>query len=67
LADPNSEIIRAFGLINESYQEGSYGYNIAHPIILQIDPNGTVTGRFSNESHRTPPSIDAILAALRAN
>ncbi len=64
LADPKSEIIRAFGLINESYPVGSYGYNIAHPIILVIAPNGTVVRRFSDPNHSSPPTIDAILAEL---
>ena len=67
LADPKSEIIRAFGLINESYPAGSYGYNIAHPMIVVIAPDGTVARRFSHEDHTNPPSIDAILAELRAN
>ncbi|NNE83568.1 MAG: redoxin domain-containing protein, partial [Alphaproteobacteria bacterium] len=45
LADPKSEIIRAFDLINESYPQGSYGYNIAHPMIVVIGPDGKVKQR----------------------
>ena len=53
--------------MNESYRAGSYGYNIAHPMILVIDPAGTVARRFSHQNHTTPPSIDAVLAELRKN
>jgi peroxiredoxin len=67
LADPKSEIIRAFGLVNESFPVGSYGYNIAHPMIVVIGPDGTVARRFSHPDHTNPPTIDAILAELRAN
>lgn len=67
LADPHSEIIRAFGLINESYPVGSYGYDIAHPMIVVIAPDGTVKRRFSHPNHSIPPTIDAVLAELASN
>ena len=67
LADPKSEIIRAFDLINESYPVGSYGYDIAHPMIVVIAPDGTIARRFSHPDHSNPPTIDAILAELGAN
>ena len=65
LADPKSEIIRAFCLVNESYPVGSYGYDIAHPMIIVIAPDGTVARRFSHQDHTTPPSIDVVLTELR--
>ena len=67
LSDPNSEIIRAFELINESYPVGSYGYNIAHPMIVVIGPDATFARRFSHPDHSNPPTIDAILAELATN
>jgi len=51
--------------VNESYSVGSYGYNIAHPMIVVIDPDGNVARRFSHEDHTIPPSIDAVLTELR--
>lgn len=65
LADPNSEIIRAFGLLNEDYPAGSYAHGVAHPIVIVFDANGVVTHRFSRSGYVRRPNIDAVLTELR--
>ncbi len=65
LADPNSEIIGAFGLINERMPRGSPWYGLAHPITFVIDANGVVTHRFSSASYRDRVGVDAVLRELR--
>ena len=65
LADPKSEIIRAFGLVNENYAPGSYAHGVAWPIILVIAPGGTVTHRFSHINHHVRPNVDAVLKEIQ--
>ena len=65
LADPNSEVIRAFGLLNEDYPVGSYAHGVAHPITIVFDANGVVTHRFSRRGYVQRPNIDAVLTELR--
>ena len=65
LADPNSEIIRAFGLLNQDYRPGSYAHGVAHPIIVVFDANGIVTHRFSRRGYVRRPNIDAVISTLR--
>ncbi len=64
LSDPKSEIIRAFGILNERHSPGSYAHGIPHPIIFVIDPKGIITHRFSETSYRDRTEIDVVLKAL---
>lgn len=65
LADPNSEIIGAFGLINERMPRGSPWYGLAHPITFVIDANRIITHRFSSASYRNRPDPELVLKTLR--
>ena len=65
LSDAKSEIIRAFGLINDSFPPNSPWHGFAHPMILVADPGGIVRHRFSERGYRQRPKIDEVLAALR--
>ncbi len=65
LADPNSEIIGAFGLINERMPRGSPWYGLAHPITFVIDANRIITHRFSSASYRDRPDPELVLKTLR--
>ena len=65
LADPDSKIISAFGLRNERFGPGSYGYGLAHPALIVIDADGIVRRRHSGPSYRSRPEPDEILATLQ--
>ena len=65
LADKGSEVIRAFGLLNEDYPAGSYAHGVAHPIVIVFDENGIVTHRFSRAGYVRRPNIDAVISALK--
>lgn len=65
LADPRSEAIRAFGLLNENYPPDSYAHGVAHPITIVFDADGVVTHRFSRAGYVRRPDIDVVLAVLR--
>jgi peroxiredoxin len=65
LSDPESGIIRAFGLLNEAYPPGSFAHGVPYPMIFVIDPDGIVRHRFSEEAYQRRPEIDLVLDALR--
>lgn len=65
LSDPDSEIIRAFGLLDEEVPPGSPWYGIAHPLTLVVDSEGIVRRRFSEGSYQERPDVDVVLDVLR--
>jgi peroxiredoxin len=65
LADPKSEIIRAFGLLNESYPPGHFAHGVPYPMIFVTDAAGIVRHRFSEEAYQQRPEIDLVLDAIR--
>ena len=64
LADPKSETIRAFGVLNDRFPPGAPGHGVAHPIIFVTDANGVVSHRFSKDDYRDRPEILVILQTL---
>lgn len=65
LSDSESEIIPAFGLLNESFPPGSRWRGIAHPMTVVVDAEGVVRHRFSERRYQDRPGIDEILDVLR--
>lgn len=64
LSDPESKIIDAFGIRNESQKPGSAGYGIPHPGIMVFDNEGKLMLKFAEKSYRKRPKIDDVLAAV---
>ena len=64
MSDAKSEIIGAFGLRNERFRPGSYGYGMAHPALFVIDAKGVVRRRHAGPNYRERPEPDAVLAGL---
>ena len=64
LSDPSSESIRAFGILNEKYEETSRFYGIPNPTIYVINAEGMITHMFSEDGYKARPPIDGILLAL---
>lgn len=56
LADPDSAIIRAFGLLDESAAPGSREAGMAHPAILLVDEHGVVRERFVERQYYPRPA-----------
>ena len=65
LSDPRSEIIGAFGLIDDSAPKDSPWYGFAHPMIFVIDQKGVIRHRFSEDDYQKRPDIEVILGILR--
>ncbi len=52
LSDPDSEVIRAFGVLNEEVPTSHQFYGIPHPVELLIGPDRRVLERFHEENYR---------------
>jgi hypothetical protein len=62
LSDPDSKIIRAFGILNESVKPGTAQYGIPYPGTYIVDPQGKVVSKYFEEDFRERVSISDILA-----
>lgn len=65
LSDPQSEIIRAFGILDPDQTPGTRFYGIPHPTIYVIDTRGTITSVLSEEGYKKRPGLQDVLNALR--
>jgi hypothetical protein len=52
LADPDSKIIRDFGILNESMQKGTPMYGVPYPGSYVIDARGTVQSKYFAPDYR---------------
>jgi hypothetical protein len=60
LSDPDSEIIRRFGLLNPEYEPGNVAHGVPYPATFVVDRQGVVKQRYAEEGYpyrRTAASI----------
>jgi len=62
LSDPDSHIIRAFGLFNEAVAPGSRDYGVPHPALFFVDRAGTVIRKYMEERYYHRRALATILA-----
>jgi hypothetical protein len=62
LSDVKSEVIRRFGILNESVPAQSPFYGVPHPVTYIVDRNGIVVARHAEEDFRRRPTTGAILS-----
>ena len=64
LSDPQSDIIKAFGILNDSYEENSRFYGIPHPHVYIVNADGVVEHVLNEEGYKLRPSNEKILEAI---
>ena len=52
LSDPNSDVIKTFGILNTNYGPDDRGYGLPFPGMFIIDENGIVEAKFFELDHR---------------
>jgi hypothetical protein len=62
LSDPESQIIRAFGILNETVKPGTSQYGIPHPGTYIVDREGRIVSKYFEEDYRERVSASNILA-----
>jgi len=63
LADPESKVIRAFGLLNEAdYKPGEFGYGVPYPGTFVSDASGVVRSKFFEKTYAERQTAGSVLA-----
>lgn len=57
ISDVDSQIIKAFDIMNESYLPGTSYYGVAYPAIYVIGRDGLVLDKFYNEDSSKRPNV----------
>lgn len=65
LSDQGSEIIKAFGILNEDIQQGNKAYGIPHPTIYVVSETGEIQAVLSEEGYKDRPTLEALKNALQ--
>ena len=73
LSDTESEVIKAFGLFNDNYDEGSRGYGVPHPAVFIVNNDREVAAKLyesdflsNDKSYRNRPAVELILETVDA-
>ena len=64
LSDPDSEVIRAFNLLNEDVRAGSKQYGIPHPAIVIIGKDKMIQTFHQENGYKKRPDLNNILDTL---
>ena len=61
LSDPDSKIIRAFGILNGNIEPGTRGYGIPFPGIYVVDAKGIVKSKYFEDDYRERHTAGSII------
>ncbi len=61
LSDPDSAVIRKYGILNETVEKGTPFYGIPHPGTYLLDRRGVVTSKFFEEDFRVRDTAASIV------
>lgn len=67
LSDLNSEIIKAFGILNEEMEPDSDYYGVPHPTIYVVNAQGIIQAVLAEEGYKTRPPVEQIIAAIKGH
>ena len=62
LSDPDSAIIRSFGILNEAVPKKSPFFGVPYPGTYVVSPDGVVTAKYFAEDYRERDTASEILA-----
>jgi hypothetical protein len=62
LSDPDSKIIRAYDILNETSKPGTVTYGIPYPGVYIVDPQGRVVSKYFEDDYKDRVSTADILA-----
>ncbi len=64
LSDTNSAMIKAFGIRNEKFSEGSRFYGIPNPAIYVFNDKGEITHAFREADYKDRPHVEHVMKAI---
>ena len=67
LSDKGSEVIKAFGILNEDFAPDHFAYGVPHPHIYIVSNDGIIQAVLSEEGYKKRPQADVIVKAIKSN
>ncbi len=64
LSDENSEIIKSFGILNETHKEGSFAYGVPHPAVYIVNKDAKIEAVLQEEGYKDRPANEVIIDAI---
>jgi hypothetical protein len=61
LSDPDSQVIRKYGILNETVDKGSPSFGIPHPGTYILNARGIVVGKYFEDDYRVRDTAASIL------
>ena len=61
LSDPDSKVIRAFGILNETVPKDNPFFGIPHPGAYLVDPRGKVISKYFEDDYTQRDTASSIL------
>ena len=61
LSDPNSQVIRSYGILNQTVDKSSFAYGIPNPGTYILDANGVVVAKYFEDDFRVRDTAESIL------
>ena len=65
LSDPESELIRGFGILNEKIREDHTWYGVPYPHVYLINTEGVIVGKFFESRYQDRPTAESILTYIK--
>lgn len=65
LSDPASQVIRQFGILNDSYEPATKYYGSPHPGVFLVNADAAVIAKFAEQDYRNRPLFDDLLMAAQ--
>ncbi|MEM6780811.1 MAG: peroxiredoxin family protein [Pseudomonadota bacterium] len=65
LSDPASEIIKAFGILNDEHAIGTFAYGIPKPGVYIVSADGIIQAKLAEEGYKTRPTVEDIKAEIQ--
>lgn len=66
LSDPESEAIKAFGVLNEEMKPMTRYYGVPYPVVYVVGLDKTIKARIAEEDYKNRPSVAQITEAINA-
>ena len=65
LSDPESKMIKAFGILNEKHKKGHKWHGVPHPYIFVVNQKGQVQGKLAEVRYQKRPTIDSVIDLIK--
>ena len=66
LSDGDSEVITAFGILNQAHPKGHKWHGVPHPHVFLIGRDGRVLGKFWEDRYQDRPTPESMLQFIEA-